>query len=69
MEVSLELDNRHKFSGTKQIKVTSRDADNKVVNPATTAVNYTAAATTNKAKVTLEGLADLKPWKSEAKRS
>ena len=49
MEVSLELDNRHKLSGTKQIKVTLLDADNKVVKTATTAVNYTAAATTNKA--------------------
>lgn len=65
MEVSLELDNRHKLSGTKQIKVTLLDADNKVVKTATTAVNYTAAATTNKAKVTLDGLADLKPWTAE----
>lgn len=65
MEVSLELDNRHKLSGTKQIKVTLLDADNKVVKMATTAVNYTAAATTNKAKVTLDGLANLKPWTAE----
>lgn len=65
MEVSLELDNRHKLSGTKQIKVTLLDVDNKVVKTATTAVNYTAAATTNKAKVTLNGLANLKPWTAE----
>ena len=65
MEVSLELDNRHKLSGTKQIKVTLLDTDNKVVKTATTAVNYSAAATTNKAKVTLDGLADLKPWTAE----
>ncbi len=65
MEVSLELDNRHKLSGTKQIKVTLLDADNKVVKTATTAVTYTAAATTNKAKVTLDGLANLKPWTAE----
>ena len=65
MEVSLELDNRRKLSGTKQIKVTLLDADNKVVKTATTAVNYTAAATTNKAKVMLDGLANLKPWTAE----
>ncbi len=65
MEVNLELDNRHKLSGKKQIKVSLLDADNKVVKTATTEVQYTAATEKVMAKVNLDGLTNLQPWTAE----
>ena len=65
MEVSLELDNRHKLSGTKQIKVSLFDADNQLVKSATTTVPFTADAEKTSAKVSLEGLTNLKAWTAE----
>ena len=65
MEVNLELDNRHKLSGKKQIKVSLLDADNKVVKTATTNVQYTAATEKVMAKVNLDGLTNLQPWTAE----
>ena len=65
MEVNLELDNRHKLSGKKQIKVSLLDADNKVVKTATTEVQYAAATEKVMAKVNLDGLTNLQPWTAE----